>query len=135
MIGSISKTVTSTLLALQAARGCVSLGNSCTRPEVKPLHATKLQQVLDVFSPDRGGTGQPMQLEAPRQEIDLVQLATHHSGLPRKATRAACTWQEELDAVLPALAAVFVDVLLCRAGYPSRDRELVSSPSAPPSTT
>ncbi len=83
-IGSITKTMTATLLALYDRRGLVHI------PSVPPKgpfnmqlepRATRLQEVLPPSSI----------LPCPRKEITLLDLADHHSGLPRNGKKTDTT--------------------------------------------
>ena len=76
-IGSITKTMTATLLALYDKRGLVHIPGS-PRAGGAP---TLLQEVLPAG----------YKLPCPRQAITLLDLADHHSGLPRNAINPATT--------------------------------------------
>jgi CubicO group peptidase (beta-lactamase class C family) len=82
-VASISKTFTATLLALYDRFGDEHVP-ACPGTD-GPQHSTKLQALLDQAAPHK------YKLPAPRDQITLEDLATHTSGLPRRAGETVCS--------------------------------------------
>jgi CubicO group peptidase (beta-lactamase class C family) len=91
-IGSISKTVTATLLALQNGTPDMSVGRCENKLKLggrRSLLAPVLAKACPTCSRRKDS-----QLPESRETITIEQLATHHSGLAHKATTPACNTAE-----------------------------------------